>query len=146
MALIDAGSEVPYHGRTTRLGDTVRALVHLSGDDAVIGEARALMPGDSVGRALDRLQAGELTPEPQDEQYATYANKLDKQEARLDWSQSAIQLHRQVRAFNPWPLAQTALAKKILRVWAAEPLDQAASAPPGTFSVMRAATPRVFET
>jgi methionyl-tRNA formyltransferase len=84
--------------------------------------------------ALDRLQAGELTPKPQDEQYATYANKLDKQEARLDWSQSAIQLHRQVRAFNPWPVAQTALANEILRVWAAEPLDQAASAPPGTIT------------
>ncbi|HEY5791032.1 MAG TPA: methionyl-tRNA formyltransferase [Gammaproteobacteria bacterium] len=63
--------------------------------------------------------AGQLRPEPQDDALATYAEKLDKREARLDWSQTAERLERQVRAFNPWPVADTVLDGQPLRVWEA---------------------------
>lgn len=61
-------------------------------------------------------------PEPQDERLATYAGKLEKSEARIDWSLPATDLARQVRAFNPWPVAWCELEGERLRVWSAEPI------------------------
>ena len=81
---------------------------------------------------LDALEAGTLTPEPQDDSRATYAAKLEKSEALLDWSRPAVELDRQVRAFNPWPVAQTPFGDGMLRVWRARPLEQAPGAAPGT--------------
>jgi len=62
----------------------------------------------------------------------TYARKLEKAEARIDWTRSAIELDRQVRAFQPWPVAETRWQGGQLRVHAALPLAAASSAPPGT--------------
>ena len=72
--------------------------------------------------ALEKMQQQALTPEAQNNELATYAHKLNKQEASLDWNASAQQLARQVRAFNPWPGSQTQIDNKTLRIWAAEAL------------------------
>jgi len=72
---------------------------------------------------LDALLQGRLNPVPQDESLATYAPKIDKSEAPLDWSRPAIELERQVRAFNPWPVASTTLGDKVLRIWEAQALS-----------------------
>jgi methionyl-tRNA formyltransferase len=66
---------------------------------------------------LDDLEAGRLRPVTQDDARATYADKLDKSEARIDWNRDAAALERQVRAFNPWPVAQTLYRGEVLRVW-----------------------------
>jgi methionyl-tRNA formyltransferase len=63
---------------------------------------------------------------------ATYASKLDKAEARLDWSQPADVLARKVRAFNPWPMAEALLAGERVRIHAAVALDVAHAAAAGT--------------
>jgi methionyl-tRNA formyltransferase len=68
----------------------------------------------------------------QPEAGVTYAKKLSKEEARLDWSQPELQLHRQVRAFNPWPIAETLLHGEQLRVWQADAVATPHSSPPGT--------------
>ncbi|HSQ07056.1 MAG TPA: methionyl-tRNA formyltransferase, partial [Chromatiaceae bacterium] len=81
--------------------------------------AQALM------EALPGVLAGTLTPTPQDDAGAVYATKLLKDEARIDWSSSARAIDRQVRAFDPWPVAETPLGELTLRVWAAEPLPDA---------------------
>lgn len=60
---------------------------------------------------------GTLKPEIQNDDLATYASKLDKSEAVIDWTGSAVELSRQIRAFNPWPVAQTGLNDKVLRIW-----------------------------
>jgi methionyl-tRNA formyltransferase len=52
----------------------------------------------------------------------TYAAKIQKDEARIDWSQSAIAIDRQVRAFNPWPVAETRLGDAQVRIWGARPV------------------------
>ncbi|WP_019572065.1 methionyl-tRNA formyltransferase [Thioalkalivibrio sp. ALMg3] len=87
---------------------------------------------------LPAIAAGESAPWPQDDEQATYARKLEKQEAWMDWSQPATALDRQVRAFNPWPVAQTGWQGQVVRVYAATPLVGAAEAVPGT---IRAAGP-----
>ena len=56
-----------------------------------------------VGPTIDQLASGRITPHPQPDQGVTYAPKVDKAEARLDWSRPAPFLERQLRAFNPWP-------------------------------------------
>ncbi|WP_019593466.1 methionyl-tRNA formyltransferase [Thioalkalivibrio sp. ALM2T] len=81
---------------------------------------------------LPAIAAGESAPLPQDDAQATYARKLEKQEAWMDWSQPATALDRQVRAFNPWPVAQTGWQGQVVRVYAASPIAGAADAAPGT--------------
>jgi methionyl-tRNA formyltransferase len=56
-----------------------------------------------VGPTIDRLASGRVVPHPQPEQGVTYAPKIEKAEARLDWSRPAAFLERQLRALNPWP-------------------------------------------
>jgi methionyl-tRNA formyltransferase len=82
---------------------------------------------------LARLARVELAPQPQDPALASYAAKLRKDEARLDWSADAALLARRVRAFNPWPVAHTTLDGQMLRLWQAQAEDDAApDAAPGT--------------
>jgi methionyl-tRNA formyltransferase len=72
-------------------------------------------------------QLSQLKPEIQDEALATYAKKITKQEALLDWHSPAEELARKVRAFNPWPIAYTYYNKQVIRVWDAIVIDCDAS-------------------
>jgi len=82
---------------------------------------------------LGLLRAG-LMPvaQPQPAEGVTYAHKLDKAEARLDWTQPADALARRVRAFVPWPVAEAHLAGERVRIHGAVALDEAHGAQPGT--------------
>ncbi|MBN7829161.1 methionyl-tRNA formyltransferase [Stenotrophomonas maltophilia] len=82
---------------------------------------------------LGLLRAG-IKPiaRPQPEQGVTYAHKLDKAEARLDWAQGADVLARTVRAFNPWPIAEATLAGERVRIHGAVALEEAHGQAPGT--------------
>jgi methionyl-tRNA formyltransferase len=89
---------------------------------------------EALMASLPGLIAGTLKPEIQDESLVTYAAKLDKQEAPIDWSLSATLIHRQVQAFNPWPVAETTYAGKSLRIFRSEVLHHQTSddGAPGT--------------
>ena len=82
--------------------------------------------------AIDLLAAGKMIARTQDGAYATYAKKLDKLEAHLDWSKSAIELERMIRAFNPWPIAFTIFQGEPLRIGQASVMQGNASSLPGT--------------
>ncbi len=86
---------------------------------------------------LGLLRVG-LSPVPQSQpaEGVTYAHKLDKAEARLDWAQPAQALARKVRAFVPWPVAEAMLAGERLRIHGAVAVDEAHDRPPG--SLLRA--------
>lgn len=79
----------------------------------------AALGAQAVVEAVARLQAGSLPGERQDDTHATYAHKLSKDEARLDWQRPAAELERLVRAFNPWPICHSSLAGDVLKVHAA---------------------------
>ena len=94
-----------------------------------------IMPGDTGGKLHDRLAElsatninelltkivnRETDSTKQDNSKATYANKISKQEAKIDWTQSAIELERKIRAFNPFPVAHTVINNINIRVWEAE--------------------------
>jgi len=94
------------------------------------------MGAEALTAALEEMEGCTLVPRPQDERWATYARKLEKREARLDWNESAQVLARTVRAFNPWPVAHARLGGDSVRIWRAGALDEAARDPVG--SVVRA--------
>ncbi len=71
-------------------------------------------------KVLAQIEQGTLVAEKQDEGLVTYAAKLEKNEAVLDWTLSAIELDRKIRGLNSWPVAQTLFHDKVLRVWRAE--------------------------
>ena len=76
-----------------------------------------------LASSLDQLAENKLRPQAQDDSQACYAAKLSKAEAQLDWQQSAEALARQVRAFNPWPVAFTRLDEEVVRIWQATPMQ-----------------------
>ncbi|MFA5549657.1 MAG: methionyl-tRNA formyltransferase [Porticoccaceae bacterium] len=78
------------------------------------------------------IARGETHPEKQDDSLATYAAKISKQEAEIDWRGDAIVIDRRIRAFNPFPVAYTLLAGEPLRIWRAAPVTTEHSAAPGT--------------
>jgi methionyl-tRNA formyltransferase len=79
----------------------------------------------AVIQAIAGLAAGTLQGEIQDDSLATYAHKLNKDEARIDWSRPAVELERLVRAFNPWPICHSTLNGEALKVLAATLADGA---------------------
>jgi len=76
----------------------------------------AEMGPPAVIQAIAGLAAGTLEGEGQDDSLATYAHKLNKDEARIDWSRPAVELERQIRAFNPWPICHSTLHGETLKV------------------------------
>ncbi len=91
----------------------------------------AVLGSQATIQMLEQLTNDALKAEKQDENLACYAAKLSKSEAEIDWSLSANILDRQIRAFNPWPVAQTTYQGKVLRVWQAEVSQQSSTQQPG---------------
>jgi methionyl-tRNA formyltransferase len=85
-------------------------------------------------QVVNQIEQGTLIAEPQDEALVTYAHKLEKNEAMLDWQKSALELDRQVRGLNAWPVAQTLYKGEVLRVWRSEVIDGESDLPAGTIS------------
>ena len=81
---------------------------------------------------LQQLADNTATPDVQDEAQVTYAEKLSKEEARIDWSLSAAQLERCIRAFNPWPMSWLMIDEQPVKVWKASVINGNTSAEPGT--------------
>ena len=92
----------------------------------------ATLGAQVLADALGLLRANiHLPPQPQPEVGVTYAHKVDKGEAKLDWSQPATALANKVRAFNPWPVAEATVAGERLRIHAAAALPLSHHAEPG---------------
>ncbi|ATF90813.1 Methionyl-tRNA formyltransferase [Cedecea neteri] len=81
---------------------------------------------------LQQLAHGTAKPEVQDEALVTYAEKLSKEEARINWNLSAAQLERCIRAFNPWPMSWLEIDGQPLKVWRASVISTQANSVPGT--------------
>jgi methionyl-tRNA formyltransferase len=89
----------------------------------------ATLGGAALLEALEGHAAGTLRPTAQPAEGVTYAAKIDKAEAHIDWTRGALEIERQVRAFNPWPVAETRLEGEQLRVFEAQVVgDGSASA------------------
>jgi methionyl-tRNA formyltransferase len=96
----------------------------------------AALGAELMDETLDGLISGKAREVAQPVEGVSYAEKIDKTEARIQWPQGALHISRQVRAFNPWPIAETRFNGEQLRIWEAEPIESPASSskamPPGS--------------
>lgn len=140
----------PIH-RALIAGDTVTGVtlmkmdVGLDTGDIITTENCDILPTDTGQTLHDRLailgakllteqldELENLPSTPQPHELATYASKLDKSEAQINWQESAELLARKVRAFNPWPVAHTTLFGQVLRIWEAQAVENQENHEPGT--------------
>lgn len=84
-------------------------------------EALAAMGAEAIVEALATLPS--LRATPQDSSRATYAAKISKAEARIDWKRDSVAIDRQVRAFDPAPGAESRLGSEIVKIWGSEPVE-----------------------
>ena len=102
--------------------------------DDTAGNLRERLAGlgaHAIVEVIEKICAGAASVEPQDPAAATYARKLEKTEARIDWRLAAEDIERRVRAFNPWPIAESRWNGEQLRIWAAHVVEREVAAPPG---------------
>ncbi|WP_028241524.1 methionyl-tRNA formyltransferase [Stutzerimonas azotifigens] len=83
----------------------------------------ATLGAQALVEGVEALAAGTLEGEVQDDALATYAHKLSKEEARIDWRQPATFIERSIRAFHPWPISHASLAGETLKVHQAQPAE-----------------------
>jgi methionyl-tRNA formyltransferase len=127
---MEAGLDVGpmLNSRTTAIGPTDTSQT--------LHDRLAEMGADLICETLDDFSGGRIREVVQPAEGVTYAAKIDKAEAPIQWQQSAERIHRQIRAFNPWPMAETRFKGEQLRIWDAEPIEAPASSgaalPPGS--------------
>jgi methionyl-tRNA formyltransferase len=88
--------------------------------------------GEALLKTLTLLDQDQITPEKQNGEDSTYAKKLSKAEANIDWSEPADLVTRKIRAFNAWPVAYSYFDTTCVRIWAAEKSNHQHNAAPGT--------------
>lgn len=99
---------------------------------ASLYERLAQLGPDALIQCLEQIAANQITPIKQANDQANYAQKLSKEEAKIDWQQSAVSIERCIRAFNPWPISYFTLGDQSIKVWQAEVIDEACTQPAGT--------------
>jgi methionyl-tRNA formyltransferase len=109
-------------------------VLDIAADDttATLHDRLADMGGALVVRALADVQAGKLQAVKQPEAGITYAHKIEKAEAAVDWLQSADAIGRRVRAFNPFPAASAQLGADVIKLWKATAENTAHNKAAGT--------------
>ncbi|MFB2755259.1 methionyl-tRNA formyltransferase [Shewanella xiamenensis] len=112
----------------------LKTYLPIEDDDtsASLYEKLAQQGPDALLQALEGLANGTLAAEKQDEALANYAEKLSKEEARIDWTKSATQLWQEVRAFNPWPVSYFEHQGNTIKVWQTQVSTSSSNAAPGT--------------
>jgi methionyl-tRNA formyltransferase len=120
----------------------LRESTPIASDDSAhsLHDKLAQLGGLCIIRALKGIEAGKLEPVAQVLDGITYANKISKDEAELNWRLGAVELDRQVRAFDPFPVAQTQLRGEIVRVWRSYPLERPLGSPAGIPGVVASVT------
>jgi methionyl-tRNA formyltransferase len=97
---------------------------------ATLHDALATLGAEALLEAIAGLESGAIQPRPQPAEGATYAPKVAKVEARIDWNEAATLIDRRIRAYQPWPVAETALDGEQLRLHEARPVSDAAASRP----------------
>lgn len=115
---MDAGLDT---GPTLLAEPVVISRAHTSGS---LHDELSVLGAPLLIAALTGLERGTLAAVEQPSEGVTYAHKIEKREAVIDWNEEALAIERRVRAFNPWPIAQTHLDGQVLRVFAAHAEDE----------------------
>lgn len=111
-----------------------KAILPISAQDtsASLYEKLAEIGPNALIETLNLITSGQAIPEKQDDKFANYAEKLSKDEARIDWALPAEQIERCIRAFNPWPISYFEVDEQLIKVWQAEVINEPHNQPVGT--------------
>ena len=110
-------------GESLAIGEDSTAQLH---------DRLAALGGRLIVDALKQAEAATLRPEPQPAEGVSYAHKVEKQEAQIDWAQAAATIVRRIRAFDPFPGASSTVDGETLKLWAARVQPEPSTEPPGT--------------
>jgi methionyl-tRNA formyltransferase len=110
-----------------------KAKIDITGQStaAELHDQLKIMGAELLEKHLEGIQNQSIHAEKQDDALATYADKLTKQEAAIDWNLSATTVARQVRAFNPWPVSFTTFNDQPVKIWSAIACDEDSAEMPG---------------
>jgi methionyl-tRNA formyltransferase len=110
----------------------MKEAIAIAADDTgvTLHDKLAHLGARCIVSCLEAIERDNVQPVPQPSAGATYAHKIEKREASIDWTQSAIQIERQVRAFNPFPVATSTLRGELIRIWSAQ-VSERDAAPAG---------------
>ncbi len=112
----------------------VRTPITADDTGGTLHDRLAVLGAQALVAVLDDLPRFLRTRTKQDDALATYAHKLKKDEGAIDWTRSAREIIDLVRAFDPWPVAQTTLRSEMVRIWSAVRDDAARGAASGTIT------------
>ena len=99
---------------------------------SILHSRLASISAKNINKVISKISEGQLIEKNQDNSKATYAKKISKHEAKLDWNKPAMELERKIRAYNPSPVTHTTLKGINMRIWAAEVKTTTIQLKPGT--------------
>lgn len=98
-------------------------LIHVDDTSATLHDRLAKLGADLLVETVGLIAGDKVPRAKQDETRVTHAKKITKEDGRINWARSAIEIERQVRAFNPWPGTHTRLGDLLLKVWKVEVVE-----------------------
>jgi methionyl-tRNA formyltransferase len=128
----ETGVTTMYMDEHMDTGDIILQRAQLIRDDdtsATLHDRLAKLGAELLVETVGLIAEGKAPRAKQDETRATYAKKIVKEDGRIDWARSAVEIERQIRAFNPWPSAYAQLSGLLLKIWRAEVVENVAGNP-----------------
>jgi methionyl-tRNA formyltransferase len=128
----ETGVTTMYMDERMDTGDIIlqRAqLIHADDTSATLDDRLAKLGAVLLTETIKLIAEDKAPRAKQDETQVTYAKKITKEDGRIKWTQSAIEIERQIRAFNPWPSAYTHAGDLLLKIWKAEIVEGVAGNP-----------------
>lgn len=128
------GITIMYMAEKLDAGDILtQASVEITEEDNVgtLHDKLSAVGSELLSETLPKLIAGELKGIPQDDEKATFASNIKREQEKIDWSASGEEIFNKIRGLNPWPVAYTTLQDKVLKVWKAEKVASDLQAMPG---------------
>ncbi|MFT6623997.1 MAG: methionyl-tRNA formyltransferase [Cycloclasticus sp.] len=114
-----------------------KSICPIEQDDtsSTLHDKLSLLGAETLIKLLADIERQQLTPKAQPTSGVTYAHKLSKQEALIDWHMPAVEVHRAIRGYNPWPVAHTLLNNNSLRIWQSKTTADRTNDEPGSIKV-----------
>ncbi|MEH7882824.1 methionyl-tRNA formyltransferase [Bacillus sp. JJ1609] len=129
------GISIMYMVEKLDAGDILTQIeVPLTETDTVgtLHDKMSAAGADLLSETIPKLLKGELTPVPQNDEEATFAWNIKREQEKIDWTKPGEQIYNHIRGMNPWPVAYTTMNGSVLKIWGSEKAAHSISQEPGT--------------
>lgn len=139
QAIIDGQSKtgvtIMYMEEKLDAGDIIsqsEISIEHTDDTGLLFEKLSAVGSNLLKETLPSIIAKENNRTKQDDSLVTFAKNISREQERMDWNNSALQLHNQVRGLHPWPVAYTTLEGQVVKIWKADTINTQTNEKPGT--------------